>query len=147
MYSQNVYNFGFCVLLSSPGGRIGKKPCQALEVLDLTTKPTPEWTTLTDEPTKLVFSCYLSTDTHLYRLGGLHETQQGVQPKFEDTVSEYCIEDGELHTIFTPINAPSLINAPSKIFPTKSSIYHSHYFFSLFCYFSVFVCGAGIISI
>ncbi|XP_072051298.1 uncharacterized protein [Amphiura filiformis] len=77
------------------GGRIGKKACQAFEMLDLASQPTPEWKILPELPIKLVFSCYLATDTHLYRLGGLHETQRGVPPKFDDSVSQYSIEEGK----------------------------------------------------
>ena len=87
---MNIYNS-----ILHTGGRIGKKACQAFEMLDLAKQPTPEWTTLPELSVKLVFSCYVANDNHFYRLGGLQETQQNTLPKFDESVSEFDIEEGE----------------------------------------------------
>ena len=64
-------------------------------MLDLAKQPTPEWTTLPELSVKLVFSCYVANDNHFYRLGGLQETHQNTLPKFDESVSEFDIEEGE----------------------------------------------------
>ncbi|XP_071817374.1 kelch domain-containing protein 8A-like isoform X2 [Apostichopus japonicus] len=74
------------------GGRQGKLPCASLEMMDLSVKPSPSWTTLKDIPVAGVFPAFVMTDSKFYVLGGL---KKKVIEGFHDEFQEYDVEKDE----------------------------------------------------
>ncbi|XP_077987229.1 kelch domain-containing protein 8A-like [Glandiceps talaboti] len=87
------------------GGRHGKRPTTAFEMLDLH-DPVEErkWVKLPDIPSKRVFPCYVESDTHFFSLGGLHENPQTRSPndRFSDAMESFDIENNKW-TSHTPM--------------------------------------------
>lgn len=74
------------------GGRQGKMPVGAFEVYNFEKQ---EWNKLPDIPSRRVFAIYVSSDTHIFSMGGLN---QNPKDGFSDVLEIYDIEKEEWST-------------------------------------------------